>query len=468
MIVQRLIRPASKLASTRHWEDSTLAEELEVGGTDVDEAYAALDWLLARQDRIERKLAGQRLSEGGMVLYDVSSSYYEGHSCPLARHGYGRDGKKGLPIIVYGLMADRRGCPVSVQVYPGNTGDPTTVPEQVEKLRQRFGLSRAVLVGDRGMLTETQIETVRLYPGLGWISALRSPSIRELLDQGHLQRSLFDEQNLAEIRSPEYPGERLMACFNPLLADERRRKREDLLAATELQLEKIAAEVARRKRKPIRNEAIGEKVGRIINRYKMAKHFEWTLQDGRLRWQRNPKSIRREMELDGIYVVRTSELPSRLTAEDAVRGYKSLSQVERAFRCLKGVDLRVRPIFHRGENRVRAHIFLCMLAYYVEWHLREAWSELLFHDEELAARRATRDAVAPAKASAAAMHKKTGRQTPQGLTVQSFSTLLTHLASRTRNTCTLASNSDGSTFSLVAEPTPTQNRAAELLQMYPG
>jgi Transposase DDE domain len=467
MIVERLIRPRSKLAGARHWNDTTLADALNVGGADVDELYAALDWLLGRQEPIEKKLAARHLSEGSLVLYDVSSSFYTGRACPLAHYGHDRDGKKSLPIIVYGVMTNSEGCPVAVQVYPGNTGDPTTVPDQAVKIRERFGLTHVVLVGDRGMLTQTQIDELKAHPGLGWISALRSHAIRELVDQGHLQLSLFDEQNLAEIRSPEFPGERLMACFNPLLAEQRRRKREELLAATEKELQRIAAGVARRKGKPLTPEQIGVKVGRIITRYKMAKHFEWTIQAGVFQWSRREESIRREAELDGIYVVRTSEPAKRLSAGDAVRGYKRLAQVERAFRCLKGLDLRVRPIFHRTEDHVRAHILLCTLAYYLEWRLRRAWSELLFEDEELPSARPTRDPVTPARPSDSAKAKKSARQTTHGLPVHSFDTLLAHLATRTRNTCKLQKEPAGEAFDQLTDPTPVQARAIELLALLP-
>jgi transposase len=467
MIVERLIHPRSKLASTRHWNDTTLAETLSVAHADVDELYAALDWLLARQERIEKKLAARHLSEGSLVLYDVSSSYYTGHNCPLARYGHDRDGKKGLPIIVYGMMTDARGCPVAVQVYPGNTGDPTTVPDQAIKIRERFGLAHVVLVGDRGMLTQTQIDELKVHPGLGWISALRSHAIRELVDQGCLQLSLFDKQNLAEIRSPDFPGERLMACFNPLLAEQRRRKREELLAATQKELERIAASVARRKGKPLGADQIGVKVGRIIDRYKMAKHFEWTIQAGIFRWSRREEAIRREAQLDGIYVVRTSEPAKRLSAADVVRSYKGLAQVEHAFRCLKGLDLRIRPIFHRTEDHVRAHVFLCTLAYYIEWHLRRAWAELLFEDEELPSTRTLRDPVAPAKPSASVKRKKSDRQTSQGLPVHNFETLLAHLATQTRNTCRLHNQPSGEPFDQVTESTELQARAMKLLAVLP-
>lgn len=467
MIVERLIHPRSKLANSRHWNDTTLSEELAVANVDVDELYDVLDWLLARQSRIEKKLASRHLEEGGLVLYDVSSSYYEGHTCPLARRGHDRD-RKGLPIIVYGVMTDSRGCPVTVQVYPGNTGDPTTVADQVDKLRKQFGLSHVVLVGDRGMLTQPRVDELKNHPGLGWISALRSGSIRKLMEQGYLQRSLFDRQNMAEIRSPEFPGERLMACYNPLLAEQRSRKREELLTATETKLKAIAAEVAKRKRKLLSKDQIGVKLGRVIDRYKMAKHFEWTIEDGQFRWHRREGAIHAEAQLDGIYVVRTSEPNERLSAEDTVRGYKSLAQVERAFRCMKGTDLRVRPIYHHTEDHVRAHIFLCLLAYYVEWHLRAAWSPLLFQDEDLPQARQTRDAVAPAQSSAKAKAKKADRQTADGLPIQSFGTLLMHLASRTRNHCRLSSEPSGPGLTQVTEPTPLQARAMGLLDLYPG
>ena len=460
MIVERLIHPCSKLATTRLWHTSTLAQELAVERYQEDDLYDALDWLLARQPQIEKKLAHRHLGEATLVLYDVSSSYYEGSHCPLARYGHDRD-KSERPIIVYGVLTDPEGRPVAVQVYPGNTGDPTTVPDQVQKLRQRFGLSRLVLVGDRGMLTQTQIEKLQQYPGLGWISALRSPSIRGLVDGGYLQLSLFDQRNLAEITSPDYPGERLMACFNPLLAEERRRRRQELLAATEKELEKIAKEVARRKRKPLQAAEIGVKVGKVLNRFQVAKHFETTIGDGVLRWVRREEAIRREGELDGIYVIRTSEDQQRLSAADTVRHYKSLAHVERVFRCLKGIDLRVRPIHLRTPDHVRAHFFLCLLAYYVEWHMRQALAPLLFADEELSQNRRRRDPVAPASCSASAKAKKLQHHTPDGLPVQSFDTLLQNLATRTRNTCQIQPS--GQTFQQLTPATPLQARAFQLL-----
>lgn len=464
MIAERLLHPGSKLATTRSWRSTTLAEELAVGDATEDELYDALDWLLARQSRIEKKLARQHLGEGSVVLYDISSSYYEGHYCPLAKFGHNRDGKKDRPIIVYGVLTDAGGRPVAVEVYEGNTGDPATVPDQVEKLQARFGLKRVVLVGDRGMLTETQIGKLKQHPGLGWVSALKAGAIRELADTGALQLSLFDEQNLAEIRSPAYPCERLMACYNPLLAEERKRKREELLVATEKELTRIGKQVARRTKTPLRKDEIALRVGAVLNRFKMGKHFELTIEDGLLQWSRREEAIRREAELDGIYVIRTSEEegPS-WSAADTVRRYKSLAQVERAFRTLKGVDLRVRPIFHRTSDHVRAHIFLCLLAYYVEWHMRRALAPLLFADEQLPADRKRRDPVAPAESSVAAKKKKQARQTEDGLPIHSFSTLLVALGTRCRNTCRASTDRSGSTFQLLTAPTPLQTQAFQLL-----
>src|SRR3954462_6449058 len=365
LIAERLLFPCSKLATTRHWHDTTLAEELHVQDASDDELYAAMDWLLGRQKRIEAKLAQRHLTEGGLVLYDVSSSYYEGEKCPLARRGHDRDGKTGRPILVYGGLGDALGRPGAVQVYPGDTGDPTTVPDQVTKLSRQFGLARIVLIGDRGMLTQTQINTLKEHPGLGWISALRSPAIRALLKDGHLNRSLFDAVNLAEIASPDFPGERLFACYNPLLAEKRARKREALLAATEEKLTKLARGVSRRTKAPLSAAEIGVKAGRVIGRHKMAKHLRLTISDGLFTWDRDDESIRREKLLDGIYVIRTSEPAERLSAADGVRDYKRLSQVEQAFRCLKGIDLLVRPIHHRLEGRGRGPFPILFPAYSV-------------------------------------------------------------------------------------------------------
>jgi transposase len=463
MIAERLLFPCSKLATTRHWHDTTLAEELHVQDATENELYAAMDWLLDRQGAIEAKLAKRHLSDGCLVLYDLTSSYYEGETCPLARHGHDRDGKTGRPIIVYGVLTDAEGRPVAVQVYPGNTGDPSTVADRVAKLSHRFGLCRVVLVGDRGMLTRTQINTLKEHPGLGWISALRSGAIRDLLRDGHLNRSLFDEVNLAEIESPEFPGERLIACYNPLLAEKRRRRREELLAATEAKLAKLARGVALRTKRPLSAAEIGVKAGRVIGRHKMAKHIRITIRDGIFTWSRDEGSIRQEGLLDGIYVVRTSEPAERLSAPAGVRAYKRLSLVERLFRCLKGIDLLVRPIYHRIEPRVRVHVLICVLAYYVEWHLRRAWRSLLFEDEELEEDRRGRDPVAAAQPSASVRRKKSTHQTAGGLPVHSFRTLLAHLGGRRRETHQVVSDPSGTTFQRLTDPDPVQKEALRLL-----
>lgn len=459
MIASRLVHPSSKLAATRLWHTTTLAEELSVTNADENELYDALDWLLARQERIEKKLADRHLSEGSVVLYDVTSSYYEGHTCPLARFGHDRD-EKGKPIVVYGVLANKEGCPVALSVYPGNTGDPTTVPDQVAILKERFGLDRLVLVGDRGMLTETQIEKIKTAPGVGWISALRSSAIKKLVNQGHIQMSLFDTGDIAEIISDDYPGERLIVCFNPLLCDERRRKRNELLDATEKALAAIARTVERRTKTPLDKAEIGKRVGAVMGRFKMAKHFLLTIEDGHFSFTRNPDSIADEEALDGIYVIRTSETREKLSPEDAVRSYKHLAQVERVFRTFKGIELLVRPIWHRTEGHVRAHLFLCMLAYYVEWHMRKALAPLLFDDEELTSRRETRHPVRPAEASLSAQRKKITKETLTRLPVQSFPTLMATLGTRCRNRCRIAG---GVSFTRLTNPTPLQAEAFRLL-----
>jgi len=467
MIVERLVHPCSKLATTRLWHSTTLAEQLAVGDADEDELYAAMDWLLARQSRIEKKLAKRHLSEGCQVLYDVSSSYYEGHTCPLARLGHSRDKKRGKPIVVYGVLTDDQGRPLAVEVYPGNTGDPTTVPDQVNTLKQRFGLDQVILVGDRGMLTQTQIDELKQHPGVGWISALRSEKVRKLFDQKYLQLSLFDQQNLAEIHSPDFPGERLMACFNPLLAEERKRKRRELLDATEQALEKINKEVKRRTKTPLSAAEIGTKVGKIINRFKMGKHFELSIDDGQFGYTRRADAIEHEAELDGVYVIRTSESKASLSAEDAVRSYKNLAQVERVFRTFKGLDIRIRPIHHRTEERVRAHIFICLLAYYVEWHLRQVLAPLLFDDETLATDRKQRDPVAPAEPSTAAKFKKVARVSDNGMPIHSFKTLMAEMGTRCRHRCRVKSDPECPPIFQDTEPTPFQTRAMELTRLLP-
>jgi transposase len=467
MIAERLIYPCSKLATTRLWHTTTLAQELEVGEADEEALYAALDWLLERQGRIEKKLAARHLGEGAQVLYDVSSSYYEGRTCPLMQFGHNRDGKRDLPIVVYGVLTDAEGRPVAVQAYPGNTADPSTVPDQVDKLKECFGLQRVVLVGDRGMLTQTRIETLRAYPGIGWISALRHEKLRQLAEEGVLQPTLFDVRDLAEIHSESFPGERLVACFNPLLAEERRRKRAQLLQATEKALEKIRHAVRRRTKTPLSAAQIGQKVGKVIARHKMGKHFALTVADGQFDFSRRTAAIAQEAALDGLYVIRTSEPPAQLSPEQAVRSYKGLAQVERAFRTLKGLDLRIRPIHHRTEERVRAHLFLCLLAYYVEWHLRRAWASLLFDDESLPLDRLERDPVAPAKPSQNAQRKKTERIGAEGLPIHSFHTLMAELATRCRHLCRLAADPDTPLVTRETEPTPLQRRALELLRLLP-
>jgi transposase len=465
MIAERLLFPSSKLAHTRHWHDTTLAEEMDVAWASEDHLYDAMDWLLKRQAAIEKKLAQRHLGEGALVLYDITSSYYEGKTCPLARFGHDRDGETGCPIIVYGVLTDADGRPIAVQVYPGNTGDPKTVPDQVEALTKRFGLARVVLVGDRGMLTQTQIETLKKYPGLGWISALRSGAIRGLLAKGHLIKENLETERLAEISSPEFPGERLIACYNHVLAEQRRRKRQELLAATQVELEALAASVRRREARPECAAEIGVRAGKIINHYKMAKHFTLTIRDSHLAWARNEETIQKEELLDGIYVIRTSEPAQRLTAADGVRSYKRLALVEQSFRCLKGIDLLIRPIHHRTADRVRAHVLLCVLAFYVEWHLRKAWEPLLFEDEELAADRQRRDPVAPAQPSRSARRKKREHVSALGLPVHSFRTLLAHLGTRCRNTCVATGDPTGMPFYQVTEADALQAEATRLIKM---
>ena len=464
MIAQRILNPCSKLATTRQWHATSLAQELKVKDADADALYDALDWLLKRQSRIEKKLAKRHLEEGSKVLFDVSSSSYHGSCCVLATYGYNRDGEK-LPSIVYGLLTDGQGRPVALDVYPGNTADPSTVPDQVDKLRERFGLKRMVLVGDRGMLTQTQIDTLRDYPGLGWISALRFRAIRDLAEAEAFEPSLFDRYGLAEISSEDYPGERLMVCYNPLLAQDRKRTREELLAATELALRKLAAQVARRTKTPMGADQIGVKAGKIINRHKMGKHFDLTIQDNLFCFERNEPSIQREAHLDGIYIVRTSEAQNTLSAEDTVRTYKSLGQVEQAFRCMKSIDLQVRPIRHRTEPHVRAHLFLCMLAYYVQWHMRKALSPVLFQDDEVDAARWTRDAVAKAEPSRTAQAKKLTKETPEGWPVHSLETLLKDLATRCKNTCRSGEGKTTIQFDQLTELTPFQTHVFKLLEL---
>jgi transposase len=462
MVGARILAPHTKLATTRWWHTTTLAEEFGVVDADEDDLYAAMDWLLARQDTLQKKLGRRHLSEGGLVLYDLSSSYFEGCCCPLGKLGHNRDGKSGLLQVNYGLLTDARGCPVAVSVYEGNVTDSKTLMPEVKRLRESFGIERFVLVGDRGMISSKAIDELRETDGVGWITALKSVSIRALIDQGHLQLGLFDEVNLVELSSPEYPGERLVACRNPELAKLRAHKREALLAATERNLDKIKASV--NAGRLTGSDKIGVRVGKVVNQYKVAKHFELTIEDNTFTFVRKSDAIIAEAALDGIYIIRTSVSAAQLDAPSCVRNYKSLAQVERAFRSLKTVDLKVRPIHHRKADRVRAHIFLCMLAYYVEWHMREAWAPLMFTDTDQAAK-ATRDPVAPATRSQAAQDKAIRHTLNDGTPAHSFSTLLADLAGIVRNTCrTPQAGPDAPTFQLVTTPTAKQHQAIELLQ----
>ncbi len=462
MVAARIVAPHTKLATTRWWHSTTLAEQFGVADADEDDLYAAMDWLLARQDTIQKKLAARHLSAGSLVLYDLTSSYFEGTTCPLARIGYSRDGRKGTLQVNYGLLTDVRGCPVAVSVYEGNVGDSLTLTPEVKRLRESFGVEQLVMVGDRGMISQKSIEQMRELDGVGWISALKNASIRALVEQGQLQLGLFDERNLLEISSPDFPGERLVACRNPELAKLRTHKREELLAATERNLEKIKARIEAGKLAG--PDEIGLRVGKIVNQYKVAKHFDLAIGDHTFTFARKLDSIAAEAALDGIYIIRTSLRASQMDAPDCVRNYKALANVERAFRSLKTVDLKVRPIHHRTADRVRAHILLCMLAYYVEWHMREAWRELMFADPDQQAK-ATRDPVAPAKRSKAALTKVARHTLDDGTPAHSFASLLAELATIVRNTCpTPGAGPDAPTFEVLTTPNAKQKRALELIQ----
>lgn len=469
LLVSRVIQPASKLATTRDLDAATastsLGRVLGLGAVDEVELYAALDWLGERQPAIETALAKRHLKDGTLVLYDVSSSYLEGRCCTLARFGYNRDGKRGKLQIVYGLLCAADGCPVAVEVFAGDTGDPSTLSAQIEKLKARFGLSRVVLVGDRGMITSARIRDELEPNGLDWISSLRAPQIQALVNEGQLQLSLFDTRDLAEISAPDYPSERLIVCKNPLLAAERARKREDLLKATERALTRIQ-ETLRRRRKPVGAAQIGIMVGAVLDRHKVGKHFRLAITERNFTYRRDAEAIATEARLDGFYVVRTSLAAADLEAPATVRAYKSLSQVEHAFRSLKTVDLKIRPIHHWLEGRVRAHVFLCMLAYYVEWHMRERLKPILFDDAEPDQAQRT-SIVAPAQPSDSAKAKRASKCTQEGLPVHSFQTLLRDLATCTLNQTTIAV-ANPLTANLVARPTPTQAKAFELLSVDPN
>jgi hypothetical protein len=467
LVVNRILNPGSKLAAARALSPDTatssLGQQLGLGVVGEDELYSALDWLAVRQPAIEAALAKRHFTGGTLVLYDVSSSYLEGRCCSLAQFGYSRDGKRGKLQIVYGLLCATDGCPVAIEVFAGSTADPATLTSQVTKLRQRFGLDHVVLVGDRGMITQARITEDLKAAGLDWITALRAPAIKALRDAGALQMSLFDERDMAAITAPDFPGERLIVCRNRGLGAERARKREDLLLATERDLARIAAAVAR-KRQPLRGQAeIGIAVGAVIDQHKMAKHFALAITDTCFTFTRKADEITAEAALDGIYIVRTSLPATALDDTATVRNYKSLSLVERAFRCLKTVDLQIRPVYHWLADRVRAHVFLCMLAYYLEWHMRQRLAPMLYDDTEKDAAEALRaSVVAKAERSASAIIKQTTGRTEDGLPVHSFRTLLADLATLTRNTLVTALDPQH-TLTLTARPTPLQQKAQDLL-----
>jgi transposase len=458
LIVSRVIAPASKLATARSLAQSTLASELGVEGADEDELYLAMDWLLARQERIERALARRHLEEATLVLYDVSSSYFEGRTCPLAKLGYSRDGRRGTPQIVYGLLCDKRGCPVAVEVFEGSLHDDKTLPAQIEKLSKRFKLGSVIVVSDRGIVTKANLERLRESKGAAWITALKAPQVKKLVTDGALQLSLFDEHNLAEISTDDYPDERLVVCRNPLVASERARKREDLVQATERALNEIKQRVEQR---TLAGAAeIGLAVGAVWNRWRVRKHFRVEITDSSFTFERKQEQIAAEAALDGIYVLRTSVSRAELAAPQVVRAYKQLKEVERAFRTLKG-PLELRPIHHRLETRVKAHVFLCTLAYYLAWHLRQAWKPLLFDDEHPPAQP---DPVAKARRSTQAEQKARSKRTPTGDRCHSLTTLLDELATRTRNTIRLQDSK--ASFDQLTQPTPTQAHALALIESY--
>jgi hypothetical protein len=458
LVVARAVRPASKLATTRWWQGTTLAEDLGVAQASTDEVYAAMDWLVGRQGGIEASLARRHLVPGGRVLYDLSSSWVEGHCCPLAARGYSRDGKVGKEQIEYGLTCDPEGRPIAIEVFAGNTADPAAFISAAQAVRERFGLADVVMVGDRGMITSARIEALRSVGGLGWVSSLRAPAIQALAESGALQMSLFDEVNLAEITHPAYPGERLVACRNPALATERARKRAELLGATEADLAVIKAAVGR-DRQPLRGkDNIALRVGKVINRHKVAKHFSLSITDDSFGFSRKEDQISAEAALDGVYVVRASSAHTAgMDAAGVVEAYKDLKFNEAGFRSLKTVDLDIRPIYHYTEDRVRAHALICMLALYLVWHLRRAWAPLCFTDEEPPART---DPVAPAVRSAQALAKASRKRRGDGGPVHSYATLLDELASLTRNTLVFAG---GARLTKLAAPTPLQHRAFELI-----
>ena len=471
MIVARIIDARSKLATARALNPETavssLGQMLQLGSVDENELYQAMDWLLARQRGIEQRLARRHLHDNTLLLYDLTSSYFEGHTCPLARRGHSRDGKRGSLQIVFGLLCSADGCPIAVEVFEGSTGDPKTVAAQVDKIRNRFGLQRVVLVGDRGMLTGARIrEDLQGIDGLRWITTLRAPTIRKLIKAGEVAQTMFDQRDLAEISSPEFPGERLMVCRNPVLADQRRRKRQELLAATEKDLMAIV-KATQRAKDPLRGgAAIGVRLGKVINAHKVGKHFITTISDDSFSFARDLENIAAEEELDGLYIVRSNVEAELFDAEQTVQAYKDLAKVERAFRSMKTVDLKVRPIYHRSADRVRAHVFLCMLAYYVEWHMRSKLAPVLFDDHDRAAAQQQRESVVqPAQRSPAARAKAASKRTADDLPVHSFRSLMSDLGTLVVNEMQLAAGAG--TFSLPTQPTPVQRRCFELLGVSP-
>jgi transposase len=464
MVAQRIMDPKSKLATATQINEGALLAEFGLPEVNEDDLYNAMDWLAGRQQFIERKLANRYLADGSTVFYDVSSSSYHGKHCTLAKRGYNRDGLK-LPSIVYGLMADRSGRPMAIRVYPGNTADPVTVPDQIKALRSHFGVGRLVMVGDRGMLTQPQIDLLREQEECGWISCLRSSDVKKLIESHDpTAESLFTKRNLAEITHADFPGERLIVCYNAYLAEDRAATRLELLEATEKLLEKLRSQLTRRTRTPLSAGEVGVKAGRIINKFRVAKHFSLDVGDNRLEWERKADSIEREAALDGIYIVRTSEPQSNLSASDAVHAYKSLGNVEKAFRTFKGVDLKVRPIYHRLENRVRAHIFLCMLAYYVEWHMRQALAPLMYAEEELEQSRAMRDPVAKAEPTLKTRRKKTTKQSEDGLQLRSWTGVMDSMSNVVLNKCRIGDGKNKYYLNKTTELNPFQQKVIDLLK----
>ena len=463
MVAGRIVAPeASKLGMTQAWADTTLADDLGVCDAQEDDLYNAMDWLVEKQGSIEKRLAKRHLMADGLVLFDLTSSTFEGTKCPLAKLGYSRDGKPGTLQVNYGLLTDDRGCPVSVSVFEGNTGDPKTLLPQVEKVRDVFGIDQLVMVGDRGMISNIQIDAMRKLDGVQWITALKSGAIAKLAEGGALQLDLFDERNLISLTSPDYPGERLAACRNPALAKLRTEKRKDLIAATTVELDRVMAMVMSGRLEG--RDKIGVRVGRVIGKYKVGKHFDLDIKDGAFSFSVNAERVAAEAALDGLYVIRTSVAETSMSAAETVLNYKRLAEVERGFRALKGVDLHVRPIRHRLDGRVRAHIFLSMLAYYVQWHMRQAWKPLLFTDEATTEQKLNRDPVEPARRSSAALDKVHSRLLADGTPAMSFTRLLAHLATIVRNTLRPRSARSGeATFALTTRPNPKQQHALDLI-----